>query len=200
MAQHFDLVVIGTGSAGSSAAYGAREAGWSVGMIDERPFGGTCALRGCDPKKVLVGAAELVDWAQRMTGNGVRGDLHIDWHDLMRFKRSFTEPVPEDREKGFRDAGITTYHGRARFLDRTTLAVDGDVLEGRYVVVASGARPRRLNIPGEEHIITSDQFLELQELPKQVVFVGGGYIAFEFAHIAGRRARRRPYCIVAIGC
>ncbi len=58
----FDLIVIGTGAAGSTAAYKCRKAGWEVAIIDSRPFGGTCALRGCDPKKVLVGAAELIDW------------------------------------------------------------------------------------------------------------------------------------------
>ena len=64
----FDLVVIGTGEAGEPAAKGARSAGWTVGIIDKRPFGGTCALRGCDPKKVLVGVAEVIDWSQRMRG------------------------------------------------------------------------------------------------------------------------------------
>ena len=64
----FDLVVIGTGSAASAVAFPCRSAGWNVAVVDSRPFGGTCALRGCDPKKVLVGAAELVDWMDRMQG------------------------------------------------------------------------------------------------------------------------------------
>ena len=84
-----DLIVIGTGSAAGSAAYTCRSAGWSVTVVDSRPFGGTCQLRGCDPKKVLVGAAELVDWNRRMQGHGVPADgIAIDWLDLMRFKRS----------------------------------------------------------------------------------------------------------------
>ncbi len=71
MAKNFDLIAIGTGSAASAAAYKCRAAGWSVAVVDSRPFGGTCALRGCDPKKVLVGAAELIDWNQRMSGKGL---------------------------------------------------------------------------------------------------------------------------------
>ncbi len=71
MERKFDLIVIGTGAAGSAAAYKCRKAGWDVAIIDSRPFGGTCALRGCDPKKVLVGAAELIDWTRRMEGKGV---------------------------------------------------------------------------------------------------------------------------------
>ena len=87
MAQQFDLVCIGTGSAASTVASQCRAAGWSVAIIDKRPFGGTCALRGCDPKKVLVGAADVVDWARRMQGKGLGDDgVRIDWPELMRFK------------------------------------------------------------------------------------------------------------------
>jgi glutathione reductase (NADPH) len=91
-----DLIVIGTGAAAGSVAYTCRAAGWSVTVVDSRPFGGTCQLRGCDPKKVLVGGAELVDWNRRMQGYGVLADgLTIDWPQLLRFKRTFTDPVPE---------------------------------------------------------------------------------------------------------
>src|SRR2546425_11423559 len=98
MDNKFDLIVIGTGAAGSTAAYECREAGWEVAIIDARPFGGACALRGCDPKKILVGAAELIGWNRRMEGKGVSArEAEIDWGALMRFKRTFTEHVPEDR-------------------------------------------------------------------------------------------------------
>src|ERR1700674_119747 len=109
-----DLIVIGTGSAAGSVAYPCRSAGWSVTVIDSRPFGGTCQLRGCDPKKVLVGGAELVDWGRRTQSNGVPSlGLTIDWPDLMRFKRTFADPVPEQNERSFANAGIGPLHGRA---------------------------------------------------------------------------------------
>lgn len=183
----FDLIVIGTGAAASTAAYKCKSKGWEVAVIDSRPFGGTCALRGCDPKKVLVGVAELIDWNNRMQGKGISsGTIQINWSDLIRFKRTFTEPVPENREKAFTKAGISTFHGRARFADSNKIKVGDHTLTGRYVLIASGAKPARLNIPGEEHLTTSDKFLELDVLPKNIIFVGGGYISFEFAHIAAR--------------
>lgn len=185
----FDLIVIGTGAAASAVAWKCHSAGWSVAVIDSRPFGGTCALRGCDPKKVLVGAAEVIDLNQRMENKGIinSNSIKILWPDLMRFKQSFTDPVPMKREKQFSKAGIITYHGRARFVARTTIKIDDThTLNGRHIVIASGAQPMKLNIPGEENLVKSDQFMELEELPSKILFVGGGYISFEFAHIAAR--------------
>jgi glutathione reductase (NADPH) len=185
--QSFDLVVIGTGAAGSNVAYACRAAGWRVAIVDSRPFGGTCALRGCDPKKVLVGVAELVDWNRRMTGKGVLAEpTHMDWAELIRFKRTFTDPVPENREHGFVEAGIAPFHGHARFTGPKTIQIGRDILESRYIVVAAGAKPRDLKIPGAALLISSEQFLELNELPRRILFVGGGYISFEFAHVAAR--------------
>lgn len=186
MAAGLDLVVIGTGAAATAAATACSEKGWSVAIADSRPYGGTCPLRGCDPKKVLVGAAELVDWAERMEGKGVRSVAAIDWRSLIAFKRTFTEPVPASREKRLREAGITTHHGRARMVGPTAVEVAGQTLEARHVVIATGARPRTLSFPGAELLTTSDEFMELEDLPPRVAFVGGGYISFEFAHVAAR--------------
>ena len=187
MASHnFDLVVIGTGAAASTAASACRRAGWRVAIVDQLPFGGTCALRGCDPKKVLVGAAEAWDHARRMQGRGIGGEPVIRWPELMRFKRTFTEPVPQQREQEFAVSGIDTFRGHARFRGPRSIEVDGRELEGRFLLIAAGAAPVRLGIPGEELLTTSTEFLELDELPKRIVLVGGGYIASEFSHIAVR--------------
>src|SRR6266487_3203779 len=186
-----DVIVLGSGSAAQSVAYPCREAGWSVAVVDDHPYGGTCQLRGCDPKKVLVGVADLVDWSRRMQGQDVSAPgLSLNWPDLIRFKRTFTDPVPEQNEQSFKQAGIITRHGRAHFIDRTSVRVGEDTLVGRHVVIATGACHATLGIPGEEHLTTSTQFLDLEELPRRIVFVGGGYIAFEFAHIAARAGAR----------
>lgn len=183
----FDLVVIGTGTAASTIATRCRSAGLEVAVVDFRPFGGTCALRGCDPKKVLVAAAEAMDWTRRMTGRGFRAEnARIDWRELALFKRTFTDDVPRRKEEGLREKGIAAYHGLARFVSRTAVRVGEDILEGRHVVIATGARPATLGFSGEEHLTTSDRFLELQEIPKRVLFVGGGYVSFEFAHVTVR--------------
>lgn len=162
-------------------------------MVDKQPFGGTCALRGCDPKKVLVGAAAAVDGARALSGKGVRPDgLAIEWAELMRFKRTFTDPYPDKRRAELARAGIETFDGVARFVGPSQLAVgEATVLEAsRAIVIATGAKPADLPIVGREHLTTSDQFLELPSLPPAVTFVGGGYISFEFAHIAARAGAR----------
>ena len=190
----YDLIVIGTGVAASTVAWQCHSAGWKIAVVDSRPFGGTCALRGCDPKKVLVGMAELIDWDHRMESKGIvhAKEIQINWSELMHFKRSFTEPVPKRREQDFSEAGIDTFHGHARFTSHTALEVElkekfvNQELFAKHILIATGAKPAKLNIPGEEYITISDQFLELDNLPKRIAFVGGGYISFEFAHIAAR--------------
>ena len=182
----FDLIVIGTGTAAQTAAGRVRKAGRSVAIIDHRPFGGTCALRGCDPKKMLVSGAEAIDLSRRMQGHGVAGELRIDWKELIAFKRTFTDPVPARREAGFAKQGINAFNGAARFTGPDMVAVGGHILKGRHILIASGARPTSLGFPGAEHLTLSDAFMELERLPERIVMVGGGYVAAEFSHIAAR--------------
>jgi glutathione reductase (NADPH) len=184
MKEEFDLVVLGSGAAGSTAANGCRAAGWRVAVVDDQPFGGTCGNRGCDSKKVLVGAADVVSWHRRMSGYGVSGSASIDWPALMAFKRTFTDPLPASREAAFQKAGIETLHGEARFVAEDRIAIGDRELTSKHVVIATGASPRTLGIPGEAHVITSTDFMELDELPKRILFIGGGYISLEFAHLA----------------
>src|SRR5262245_47587610 len=186
MDKQYDLVVIGTGVT-SAVASRCREAGWSVAVVDSRPFGGTCALRGCVPKKILVSAAEAVQAARDLADKGVpASSLTIDWPSLMRFKRSLVDPTTERTEQAWAKMGIEQFHGRARFVGTTTLAVGADQLTGRHVLLAAGAVPAPLAFPGADRLVTSEQFLNLDLLPPRMVFVGGGYIAFEFAHVAAR--------------
>ena len=182
----YDLAVIGSGTAAQVVSARVRAAGWSVAVIDHLPFGGTCALRGCDPKKILISGAEAIDMARRMRGRGVTGDLGISWPDLIAFKRSFTDPVPQKQEQRLAERGIDAIHGMARFTGPGAIEVGGQAIQARHVLIAIGARPVPLTFPGAEHLITSDQFLELAKLPARIVMVGGGYIAAEFSHIAAR--------------
>jgi len=184
MRSSYDLIVIGTGTAAIVAVDRIHAAGWRIAVIDFRPFGGTCALRGCDPKKVMVGGARAVDLAGRMQDKGVTGDTGIDWRDLISFKRTFTDPVPRKQEQWYAEKGIDTWHGTARFVGPTSLEVNGKRLEARHVLIAAGAEPVRLGIPGEEHLIANEDFLGLDKLPHRIALVGGGYIAAEFSNIA----------------
>src|SRR2546428_5728583 len=108
----YDLIVIGSGSAGGKAAVGCAKAGWKVAVIDKQPFGGTCAQRGCDPKKILAGASEIIHRIEHMKEKGIRrGSARIDWKNLMKFKRTFTEPVPKNIQKKYVKLGIDAYYG-----------------------------------------------------------------------------------------
>lgn len=160
------------------------------------PFGGTCALRGCEPKKVLYEAATTIDSIWRHENKGVSGSekIRIKWDDLMHFKRTFTNPFPKQREDSYLKSGIDSYHGFARFIDSKSVEVtkkEDDsriLLTGKYILIATGAKPMPLNIQGEENIVTSDKFLKFEgeSLPDRIVFIGGGYISFELGHIAAR--------------
>jgi glutathione reductase (NADPH) len=186
MERRFDLVVVGTGVT-SAVASRCREAGWTVAVIDSRPFGGTCALRGCLPKKILVGAAEAVHHARDMATIGVpAATLTIDWPALMRFKRSMIDPTPQRTEQAWAQIGVEQFHGRARFVESTALAVGDDHLIGRRVLIAAGSMPAPLKFPGADRLATSEDFLNLDRMPARLAFIGGGYISFEFAHVAAR--------------
>lgn len=183
----YDLIVIGAGMGGVAAANKTAEAGWRVAIVDELPYGGTCALRGCDPKKILRRGAEVIDAARLLAGKGIDADgLSINWADLMKHKRGFTDPVPENMERGLSSNGVDTLHGTATFTGANRLTIDGTSYGSRHFLIATGARPRPPGFPGAEHLIDSTDFLNLEELPRRIVFVGGGFISFEFAHIAAR--------------
>lgn len=181
-----DVLVIGTGEGGTTAAQKCAKAGRKVAIVDFRPYGGTCALRGCDPKKVLIGAAEAVAHSRQLVGFGIAAPATIDWPTLMRFKHSFTDQVPAGREASLQKAGVATYHGTACFLDAHTVQVGDQRVRAQQFLLATGAQPRRLGIPGEALLLDSTAFLDLAELPADFTFVGGGYIAFEFAHLVAR--------------
>ncbi|MBC2150791.1 NAD(P)/FAD-dependent oxidoreductase [Listeria innocua] len=180
----YDVVIIGSGASGTTVAFEAQAAGLKVAIVEERSWGGTCVLRGCDPKKVLVGAAEARNLSTRLRGKGIKEAATISWTDLMAFKETFVEDVPESRLESFQEAGIETFFGPASFQNENTLQVGNDILSAKKIVIATGATPNTLKVEGQEHIQTSDDFLSLEKLPDSVVFIGGGYISFEFASIA----------------
>ncbi len=186
MSTTYDLIVIGSGTAATTVARRVSAAGLSVAVTDFRPYGGTCALRGCDPKKMLIGGTSAADHVRRMDGKGVEGEVRIDWRSLVEFKRGFTDPVPEKKEKSFSDNGIATYHGKARFVGPNSVAINDERLEAKYIVLATGSEAVKLGIPGEEYLVDKQGFLEMERLPRRIVLVGGGYIAAEFSHIAAR--------------
>ncbi|GJM36681.1 MAG: hypothetical protein DHS20C19_00480 [Acidimicrobiales bacterium] len=191
MTTPYDLIVIGAGMAGVEAANKCAAAGWRTAIVDELPYGGTCALRGCDPKKILRRGAEIIDSARLMQGKGIdNSGLAINWADLMKHKRGFTDPVPQNMERGLTGNGVETLYGTATFTGTNTVDIDGAVHNSSHFMIATGARPKPLGFPGADQLIDSTDFLNLEELPARILFIGGGFISFEFAHIAARAGSR----------
>lgn len=179
----YDLFVIGTGEAGSSAAEICRAAGWKVAIADDNPFGGTCSLRGCNPKRTLAGAVELLYRSKGMRDKGIKGTLDLDWAALFQFKNELTKDIPEIHERKFSEAGIDMYHGYATFTGLNEIIIENKRISAAKILIASGSKPRTLGISGEEHLITSDQLLSKNNLPSRILFIGAGYISMEFSHI-----------------
>ncbi|HEY3361313.1 MAG TPA: NAD(P)/FAD-dependent oxidoreductase [Methanosarcina sp.] len=188
MERKYDIIIIGSGTAGRTFAGKVAHSGLKIAIIDSKEYGGTCPLRGCDPKEVLTDLAEVVDSNNRLIGKGVgmNTPLKLDWPSLIEFKRAFTEGYSSKTEKHLVEMGIDTYNGRAHFENQNTIVVGEDKLKGEYIFLATGAKPRKLNIPGEEYITTSEKLMETKKLPERIIFIGGGYISIEFAHVVRR--------------
>ena len=182
----FDVFVIGSGIAGQTVAKACIKAGKKVAIADNREFGGTCANRGCDPKKIILGAIEAFEASQNLLGKGISKSAKIDWKQLQKFKRNFTAKIPTSTEKNLKEIGVKLYHQSPKFLDEQTVLVEGKKVVASQIIIATGQVPRTLLIPGAKHFKISDDFLNFKKLPKRIVFLGAGYIGMEFAHMAAR--------------
>lgn len=182
----FDTIVIGSGTSAHYCINALNKAGQKVAVIDERPFGGTCALRGCQPKKYLVANAETRAMAHHLEGIGLSKAPNTDWAALQTLKNAFLYGISEGEVEEFEKAGIKTFHRSAVMTGLNSVDVAGERLEAENIVLATGASPRKSDIPGSEHAQDSEYFLNMPRLPKRILFVGGGYISFEFAHVAAQ--------------
>ena len=186
MPDKYDVIIIGGGNAGFGVSSVVHDAGKSIAFIESDEFGGTCPNRGCTPKKLLVAAAHALDEIERASIHGISvGSPSLDWPALIDRKSDMIAAIP-DGMLGLAEKRGTVYRGTAKFVGTNTVEVDGKVIEGDNIVIATGSKPRPLPIPGAELMITSDEVLSERELPKDVVFVGGGVIAMEFAHVYAR--------------
>lgn len=184
MKKNFNTVVIGGGVAGSSAAASLQNAGQKVAVIENEFFGGTCPNRGCDPKKILLGAIETKKLVEQLRETGIDGETQINWENLMKKKRAYTGPISANTQKWLQSTGVETYHSSGQFNDSGNFEVDGDELEADNFIIATGLRPSILPIKGNQYLETSNEFLDLDNMPERVAFIGAGYEAFEFASIA----------------
>jgi glutathione reductase (NADPH) len=182
----FDLFVIGGGSGGVRAARVAGGHGAKVAVAEEYRFGGTCVIRGCVPKKLLVYASRFRDDFEDSAGFGwtVEG-ARFDWPTLIANKDREIARLETAYRRTVGNAGATVFDTRATVAGphAVTLAGDGRTVTARTILVATGGHPGKPGIPGAEHAITSNEAFHLKELPSSILIVGGGYIAVEFAGI-----------------
>jgi len=175
-----DFFVIGGGSGGVRAARVAAEHGARVTIAEADRWGGTCVIRGCVPKKLLVYASEISRTLADARGQGWNiPDARHDWAALIAAKDKEITRLSSAYADRLRKAGAGVIDGRAKITDPHTIEVAGRTVTAAHILVASGGRARR---PGSEWI-TSDEAFHLPSLPRRIALMGGGYIAVEFAHI-----------------
>lgn len=184
---NYDVIVIGSGSGGQTAAYDLNQKGLSVALVEgSTEPGGTCALAGCQAKKWFYETAEVIAKSKHLEKKGITAPAAGDWHVVWQQKKAFTDSVPQNTVDGLAAAGVAYIEGTAAFLDAGRIDVGGQPYGADYFVIATGSKPMPLPINGAEHMLDSKAFLALENLPRRIVFIGGGFISFEFAHFAAR--------------
>lgn len=179
----FDLVVIGAGSGGVRAARWAANLGAKVAVIEERFLGGTCVNVGCVPKKMFAYGAELNQSAPLAATYGITLSPRLDWARLRDNKTREIERLNGIYRNLLEKAGVCLFEGHGKLVAAGEVQVGDKHLRARQVLIATGGKPRRPDLPGVEKALVSDDLFHLPELPRRAVVVGGGYIACEFASI-----------------
>ena len=180
----YDLITIGAGSGGVRASRMAAQFGARVAICEQSRVGGTCVIRGCIPKKLLVYGAHFADDFEDAAAYGwtVPGP-GFDWATLIANKNREIDRLNGVYIRTLSDNGVQILEGHAVLADAHSVEIAGRTLSAEYILIATGSWPVMPPIPGIEHVITSNEALELESLPRRMVIVGGGYIAVEFAGI-----------------
>jgi glutathione reductase (NADPH) len=185
--KELDVLIIGAGTAGQTAAFDLVAEGYRVAVVEKsaKP-GGVCALYGCQAKKWFYEVTELVARSRHLQGLGITAPPSVSWSAILEAKNSFTSEVPQNTVASLKGNGVEYLEGEAVFAAPDTVMVNGTAYKPRFTIIAAGATPMPLPIEGREILATSNDFLDLERLPKRITFIGGGFISFEFAHFAAR--------------
>lgn len=191
----YQLFVMGGGSGGVRAARIASSLGARVAIAENFRYGGTCVIRGCVPKKLLVYAAHFAeDFADAQGFGWTVPPAEFSWPQLIEAKNKEITRLSGLYENNLKGSRVEVMHGAARLLDAHTVAVNGHKITAEHILVATGGTPFMPQIPGIEHAITSNEVFDLPQLPRRVLIVGGGYIAVEFAGILNGLGARVTLC------
>ena len=185
MSYDFDLFVIGAGSGGIATARRAAQYGAKVGIVESDRLGGTCVNRGCVPKKLMVYASHFPAGFEESAGYGWNvGESSFDWHKMITAVNNEVTRLNGIYQRMIDNSGVKVYEGYGKFVDSHTIAIGDQKITAEKILVAVGGKPvKPQEIKGIEHAITSREIFNVQEQPKRIVIIGGGYIGVEFACI-----------------
>lgn len=183
MNYEFDVIFIGSGHAAWHGAMALSKNGKKVAIVDGDLTGGTCTNYGCDAKILLDGPSEIAEHVKRYGTLAFENELKLNWEHLMEYKNKIIHPLPHMLKGHIEQAGIVMIDGFASFKDANTLIVNETEVTAETIVIATGQKNNRLQIPGNELLIDSRQFLSLPQLPKSIILIGGGVISLEFASL-----------------
>ena len=188
MTQHFDYLAIGGGSGGIASANRAAKLGKKAAVIEAKYIGGTCVNVGCVPKKAMWYAGQISDALKYANDYGFsqylsEGKSSFDWSTLVTNREAYIERIHAAYQRGFDANKVTVINGFAKFVDKNTVEVNGELITADHITIATGGRPTIPSIEGAEHGIDSDGFFALTTQPKSVAVVGAGYIAVELAGV-----------------
>ena len=192
MTQHFDYLAIGGGSGGIASANRAAKLGKKAAVIEAKYIGGTCVNVGCVPKKAMWYAGQISDalkyandygFSNHLTQDSSQEKPKFDWAKLVANREAYIERIHAAYQRGFDANNVTVINGFAKFVDKNTVEVNGELITADHITIATGGRPSFPNIEGAEYGIDSDGFFALTEQPESVAVVGAGYIAVELAGV-----------------
>ena len=185
----YDVVFLGSGHAAWHGATILARAGKRVAMVEANAVAGTCVNWGCNAKILIDTPFELMDGLENYVGHGVEALPRMDWESLVAYKRKSVRAVRESLEATFVQEGIEVLHGRGHLLDEHVVAIEGrqaGTVCAEYVVICTGCRPARCDVPGGVLLHDSRDFMDLSVFPRRVAFIGAGLISMEFACIAAK--------------
>ena len=181
----YDLIVIGAGSGGVRASRISASHGARVAVIEKDRPGGTCVIRGCVPKKLMVYAAEFSQYFSDSKGYGWDiKDVHFDWHKMVEARNNEVDRLEAAYKKNLKNSGVTIYESFARFKRLNEVELDNNkVIKAKNILIATGGKPKKPEFQGVQLTKSSDDIFMMNNLPEKIVIYGAGYIACEFASI-----------------
>ena len=179
----YDVIYIGSGNAAWQGGRFLRKAGLKILIIEESLYGGACANRGCNTKAILDAPYEIKALADNYEGYGKKGNIEVDWNELIQLKRKQIAGMSLFLDGKFDEYGLDVAHGKGVIVDEHTVRVGDRKFTTDKIVITTGLKPVIPDIPGKEYLHDSNDFLDIDELPNHAIIIGAGFVGMEVASI-----------------